>query len=196
MNMATTLIDQVTACGGRVSLDGDKIHLSAPKPLPGELINKLKANKPTLMEYLRSNRPKASNDHAINPLPLIPKTTREPYGAPADLKDWPAWMKQRRNEILQEGQFTWFQICKLVYSEAVEAWCGQHWNPPTHGRCAVCDKSGAGFNCGDGAKVCRQDNHHCLIDYGSQRKLAAFRWLSDIGIEAPDGWTLPDGSLP
>ena len=132
----------------------------------------------------------------ILPTPLIPVANSCPYGAPANIKDWPAWMKQRHNEILQEGQFTWFQICKLVYSEAIEAWCGQHWKAPSHGRCAACDKSNPEFNCGDGAKVCRQDDYSCLIDYGTQRRLAANRGLSQIGIEVPEGWILPDGSTP
>lgn len=189
MSIAIALIDQVTACGGRVSLDGDKLHMSAPKPLPAKLIEKLKANKPILMEYLRG-------EDLNNPLPLIPAGSPSPFASIAYPQDGPTWTKQRRNEILQEGQFTWFQICKLVYSEAIEAWCGQHWKAPSHGRCAACDKSNAEFNCGDGATVCRQDDYQCMIDYGTQRKLAAVRGLSQIGIEVPEDWILPDGSTP
>lgn len=196
MNTARILINQVMACGGRVSLNGDKLHMSAPKPLPDKLIEKLKANKPTVMEYLRSNQKNAPKDHAINPLPLIPKTTRSPFDTPADPQDWHGWIKQRRNKILFEGRLTWLEICREVYAEAVEAWCGQYWNPPSHCRCAVCDKPDAEFNCGDGATVCRQDDYSCLIEYGTRRKRDAVKGLSQIGIEVPEGWALPDGSTP
>jgi hypothetical protein len=186
MNAIKLLIQEVAETGAKIRVENHNLKLSAPAPLPDELLVRLRDNKSEVLRFLS----------APTPTPLVPATNSSPYGAPVDPEDWTEWVSQRRNKMLLQGRLTWLEVCKWTYAEAIEAWCGQHWNPPTGGRCAVCDKPNAEFNCGDGATVCRTDNYRCLIDYGTQRKLAACRGLSDIGLEAPEGWTLPDGSQP
>lgn len=50
--IAAELIGQVLAAGGRIATDGPDLVLTAPRPLPGDLLVKVKAHKPEVLAAL------------------------------------------------------------------------------------------------------------------------------------------------
>lgn len=54
---AVELIEQVHIAGGRIQAKGDKLNLSAPEPLPADLMERLRQHKPEIMAYLQQARP-------------------------------------------------------------------------------------------------------------------------------------------
>ena len=52
MSLATLLIDQVHAAGGHIRAQGDRLKLSAPEPLPPELMTSLREHKQEIMQAL------------------------------------------------------------------------------------------------------------------------------------------------
>ena len=51
------LLDQVHEAGGRLLMNGDKLRVEAPAPLPDELVEQLKAAKPALLNLLTKVEP-------------------------------------------------------------------------------------------------------------------------------------------
>ena len=56
MNMAQKLIDEVESAGGVVQVDGGRLKLSAPAPLPDDLVQKLRDHKPEVIEFLATSK--------------------------------------------------------------------------------------------------------------------------------------------
>ena len=52
MTAAADLIGQVRAAGGQITLDGIDLILTAPRPLPSDLLDQLKAHKPDIVRAL------------------------------------------------------------------------------------------------------------------------------------------------
>jgi len=119
---------------------------------------------------------------------LIPAPTAHPFGAPVDSEDWAEWIEERAAILEFDGYRSPQEALVSAYCQALEAWCAQHWEVPSADSCAACGASNPGFACGDGAAVCRRQDHACLIKYGTRRKRTAVEWLRQAGIESPDGW--------
>ncbi len=49
---AAEIIGQVLAAGGGIAVEGDDLALTAPRPLPADLLDRLKANKPAILAAL------------------------------------------------------------------------------------------------------------------------------------------------
>ncbi len=56
---AQHLLDQVHEAGGRLLMNGDKLRVEAPAPLPDELVERLKTAKPDLIDMLARREPEA-----------------------------------------------------------------------------------------------------------------------------------------
>jgi hypothetical protein len=54
---AAALIDRVKAAGGRLRIDGGKLKVSAPAPLPDDILAQLRAYKPELLRLLTDRPP-------------------------------------------------------------------------------------------------------------------------------------------
>jgi hypothetical protein len=48
------LVAETLAAGGRFQIQDDRVRVSAPAPLPGELLARLRVHKPDLIAWLRS----------------------------------------------------------------------------------------------------------------------------------------------
>ncbi len=49
---AQAVIERVIEAGGSLSLNGDKIHVSAPSPLPADILSELRSRKPEVITLL------------------------------------------------------------------------------------------------------------------------------------------------
>lgn len=133
---------------------------------------------------------KSQKSQEAVPTPSDPAHVR--YGVPADLDDWLGWYQSRLVAVKAENS-KW-ELSRMVFSEAVEAWCARYWVPPAPGRCASCGNPSPDLHTGDGAAVCGDpDTWSCLIKYGTKRRHAAEAVLRRIGIfEQP----IDDGGEP
>lgn len=61
---AVTLIAEIKSAGGQIEARGDKLHLSAPKPLPVELLTKLREFKAEVLNFLAADAtPEPAAEH-------------------------------------------------------------------------------------------------------------------------------------
>lgn len=123
--------------------------------------------------------------------PIITNTSTRPFGIPINPEDWAEWIEERAAIIEFDGYRSPQEALQSAYFEVLEAWCSQYWEVPSPDSCAACGAPNPGFECGDGAAVCRRQDHSCLIEYGTKRKQAAIEWLRKAEIEPPEGnyWT-------
>jgi len=180
MNNARKLINEVESAGGVIQVYDGRLSLSAPNPLPDKLVQELKNHKPEVIEFLATS---IVADSRTLP-PLVPNASASPFGSPTDPAEWPEWVEERAAIIQFDGYRSPQEAYLSAYNEALEAWCSQHWEPPSSDSCAACGAPNPGFECGDGAAVCRRSDYACLIEYGTKRKQEAVKWLRRAGIEA------------
>lgn len=67
---AAELIGQVLAAGGQIATDGADLVLTAPRPLPDDLLDTLKAHKPAILEALAqppASRPRVLGGYGTPP---------------------------------------------------------------------------------------------------------------------------------
>ena len=63
---AQHLLDQVHEAGGRLLMNGEKLRVEAPAPLPDELVAQLKAAKPELIDMLARREPEPDTRPGAN----------------------------------------------------------------------------------------------------------------------------------
>jgi hypothetical protein len=105
---AFQLIQQVHAHGGDVCIDGNDLQITAPLPLPDDLVAALRAQKPAVMIALG-----ATFDHAIESiLPELKENLPPSLRGMADSKllvmvNWSimaAWQRTLQNLEIRVGQ--------------------------------------------------------------------------------------------
>ena len=112
---AHRLLERVAAAGGSVALDGDNLELSAPAPLPDELISELRAAKPDLLDHLR--------------------------GGAWDSTDWCALYGERAAIMEHDGGLPREEAERRAHEETVLHWLHRHPPEPTNPEhCAHCNQ--------------------------------------------------------
>ena len=109
----------------------------------------------------------------------------------ADAKKIRAWLDERA-AMREESGTSRADADKLAFDQLLWLWCVA--NPVEHapGQCAAC---GTAFeppvmSLPDGAQVCDQSDHACLIAYGNSRRMEAAKALAGMGIAPPMWWEL------
>ncbi len=110
----------------------------------------------------------------------------------ADPEDIQAWLLERAAMREVGSGTTRVDADRLVFDELLWIWHAA--NPVTlaPGKCAAC---GTAFeppvmSLPDGAQVCDQTDHACLIAYGNGRRMEAANALEAEGIAQPMWWAL------
>ncbi len=110
----------------------------------------------------------------------------------SDPEDIQAWLIERAAMREVGSGTTKVDANKLVFDELLWIWHAA--NPVTlaPGQCAAC---GTAFeppvmSLPDGAQVCDQSDHACLIAYGNSRRMEAAKALAGMGIAPPMWWEL------
>ncbi len=63
---ALEVLQEVTKVGGRLLPNGEKIAMEAPQPLPQELIERIRQNKPALLAILNPRPPRHAGGFPIS----------------------------------------------------------------------------------------------------------------------------------
>ena len=64
---ACPLLEAVQRAGGAITLEGDRLRLSAPEPLPEDLLRELRVHKAEVIDHLRHAREAALGQPAAEP---------------------------------------------------------------------------------------------------------------------------------
>ncbi len=179
--LAADLIRAVEQAGGHLEPDGDGLVVEAPEPLPEPIMVELRAHKAEVLVALAGQTARASSGNADllrrSHLAVVPDLT--------DPEDIQAWLHERAAMREVGSGTTRVDADKLVFDELLWIWHAA--NPVTlaPGKCAAC---GTEFkppvmSPPDGAQVCDQPGHGCLIAYGNGRRMEAVRALKSLGIK-------------
>jgi hypothetical protein len=110
----------------------------------------------------------------------------------SDPADTQVWLHERAAMRELGSGITTVDADKAAFDELLWLWCAA--NPVEHalGQCAAC---GTAFeppflSLPDGAQVCDQPDHPCLISYGNGRRMEAVKALAGMGIVQPAWWAL------
>jgi len=186
--LAAELIRAVEQAGGHLEPDGADLVVEAPGPLPEPIMVELRAHKAEVLVVLsgQAARPSSENDDLLRraQLAVVPDLS--------DPEDIRVWLHERAAMREVNLGSTRADADKLAFDELLWLWCAA--NPVDHapGQCAAC---GTAFeppvmSLPDGATVCDQPDHGCLIFYGNGRRMAAVNALEGIGIAPPRWWEL------
>ncbi len=109
----------------------------------------------------------------------------------ADPEDIQVWLDERA-AMREESGASRAIADKAAFDQLLWLWCAA--NPVEHapGQCAACETAFQPpvMSLPDGATVCDQPDHACLIVYGNGRRMAAVNALEGIGIAPPRWWEL------
>jgi len=185
--LAAELIRAVEQAGGHLEPDGDGLVIEAPEPLPEPIMVELRAHKAEVIEVLTTRSARAASGNADilrrAHLAVVPDLSD-----PEDIRTWlieHAAMREDSGTARVDAD-------KLVFDELLWIWHAA--NPVTlaPGQCAACGTTLVPpvMVLPDGATVCDQPDHACLIVYGNGRRMAAVNALEGIGIAPPRWWEL------
>jgi TubC N-terminal docking domain len=103
---ALPLIEAVQRAGGAITIQGDRLRLSAPEPLPENLLQELRTHKAEVIDHLQHTRQSALGEHAAEP---IRKGAAPPVATVAAWADGVARLRAmpppRRHPVPREGGF-------------------------------------------------------------------------------------------
>ncbi len=158
-----------------------------PEPLPEPIMVELRAHKAEVLVALsdQAARSSSESDDLLRRahLALVPDL--------ADPEDIEVWLHERAG-IREDSGAVRVAADKAAFDELLWLWCAA--NPIEHapGRCAACGVAVQPpvMALPDGATVCDQPDHQCLIAYGNGRRMAAVNALAGIGIAPPMWWEL------
>ena len=109
----------------------------------------------------------------------------------SDPEDIQTWLHERAAMREDSGGLR-VEADKAAFDELLWIWHAA--NPVEHdpGQCAACETAFQPpvMSLPDGATVCDQPDHGCLIFYGNGRRMAAVNALEGIGIAPPRWWEL------
>jgi hypothetical protein len=178
MTAATQALAQLARIGGTVRRQGDRLIVRAgPVPVPGELVERLRAAKPEIMA-------------ALAKAPTPPQQTPPaPERAGWDAADWRAFYDERAAIREHDGKRPRVEAERLAWGETLVEWHKANASPPPAWQCAGCLRPIGGapaMTLPDAARVHDVAGYACLIAYGKRWRATAAKGLVGMGIEPPD----------
>ncbi len=107
---------------------------------------------------------------------------------PDDIRTW----LHERAAMREDSGTTRVDADRLAFDQLLWIWHAANPVETAPGKCAAC---GTAFeppvmSLPDGAQVCDQPSHTCLIAYGNGRRMEAVEALGSLGIKPPAWWEL------
>ncbi len=177
MTTAAELIRAATAAGATLAMSGDRLSVTAPRPLAPELVEELRRAKPEILRLLATG-PGDDDGHR----------------APSDAAWWHGRFTIRTIHWELGGYRSHLEARCLAFGELLDEFResqGRRW--PTW-QCAGCDEPIDGLSAltlADGNRIHFGDENECLIRFGRRWHGAAVAGLRALGLEAPPGYEPP-----
>jgi len=113
INTVLQLVHEVEAAGGRIAVNGDRLKLSAPGPLPNSLIDELRQHKAEVIGLL--------------------------VGSQWTGKDWKHFYGERAAVLEHNHELPRAEAEARAWEWCIIEWLNQNPVPSEHGRCVWCD---------------------------------------------------------
>jgi hypothetical protein len=172
-------IGAATAAGASLAVNADRLSVTAPHPLPAELVEALRRSKPDILRLLSTDR--VDDDQQM---------------ASDDTEWWFDLFNERAAHRECDGGYSRAEAEQLAFGEMLLEWHRRHGARPDPHRCAGCDDelpSKGGLTLCDGAVVHFDAVRgvDCIVSYGRKWRGAAAAALNAIGICPPKGFDPP-----
>ena len=172
MRGASILLRAAQAAGATFAVSGDRLQVSAPRPLPRDLVEELRREKKALIRLLAaSDRPTVEND--------TPGAWFEFFHRRA------VWWMSARHEPPAAA--------RLAFGDCLTEWDRHHLRKHDPAICAGCgDPLGHdnALDLGRGTWVHLDRGFACLTCYGAAWRGAAVAGLRKVGVDPPEGFEL------
>ncbi len=173
MTTALEVVLAATAAGATLAVNGDRLSVTAPCPLPAELVDELRRSKTDILRLLSTDR--VDDDQQV----------------PADDTEW--WLDLFNERAVHrefDGGYSRAEAERLAFGEMLLEWHRRYGARPDPHRCAGCDDelpSKGDLTLCDGAVVHFDAVRgvDCIISYGQKWRGAAVAALNAIGICPP-----------
>jgi hypothetical protein len=164
------IIREVEAAGGHLAANGNRLQISAPRPLPGRLVDGLRRSKADVLTFLSGGR------------------------VTWDAADWREWIAERSAILEYDGELPRAEADHRAYLHALIEWQNRHPLHADRSRCAGCgraiDEAKTDWRpLGDGTTVHFGDAYglRCFEAHGTKRREEAVAALAALGLVPPDG---------
>jgi len=175
MSGALDLLQTAIAAGAKFVVSGDRVRVTAPHPLPRDLVEELRREKLALIRLLSPNA-----DHSNG----------------AESTPASSWL-----ELFLERCFRWelnghrspAEAASLAFGDCLWRWHRQHSQPRRVSGCAACGEpltDTNAFDIDDGVQVHFNQGFSCIRRYGAAWRSKAVTGLRTVGLEPPPGWEM------
>jgi hypothetical protein len=169
------LVRAATAAGATLTVRGDRLGVTAPRPLVPELVEKLRRSKAEILRLLRTE---PSDDYR---------------DSSQDVAWWHRHFTIRTIHWELSGRRTRVEAARLAYGELLDRWRKSHGRRWPAWQCAGCDEPIGGLSAlslADEYRVHFGEEQECLIRFGRRWRGEAVAALRAIGLDPPAGFQL------
>jgi TubC N-terminal docking domain len=173
---AQELVRAATAAGAKLAVKGDRLNVTAPRPLAPELVEELRRSKAEILRLLTVEAG-ASGGHLF----------------PAEAAWWRRHFVIRTVDRELGSSRSRALAQQLAFNDLVNEWHRRHGRQWPEWQCAGCEESIGGLAAlalADGNRVHLDEEWKCLINFGRCWRNEAVAALEAIGIEPPAGFEL------
>ncbi len=177
MSAAVDLLQAATAAGARFAVSRDRVIVSAPRPLPRNLVEELRRAKTEILRLLADD-PGADEGHR----------------SPADAAWWRNHFAVRTIHWELSGQRVRSGAQRLAFNDLVDEWRERYGRTWPVWQCAGCDEPIGGLSArtlADGNRAHFDDQRVCLTRFGRRWHTDAVAGLRALGLEPPPGFEPP-----
>ena len=174
MSTARELIRAATEAGAKIQVSGDKLTVTAPRPLTPEMVEELRAAKAEILKLLGAE---PSDVHSF----------------PAEVAWWRRHFTIRTIHWELSGARTNVEAERLAYGELLNEWRKSHGRRWPVWQCAGCDEPIGGVSALSLSyenRVHFDEERECLIRFGQRCRSEAVAGLQALGLKPPEGFDL------
>jgi hypothetical protein len=177
------IIERTEELGGTIGLDGNDLALSAPAPLPENLISEIKKHKSEIVLLLRDGVLGSRSQQFFD---MSDKLFCTPQND--DLQDWQEWFEERAATLEYCGELDRFESERQALEATIIHWMNRTPPPNLNGdQCAQCGdlvgrigNDAVPFLTGGGGHAWL--HHGCHSAWLARRRREAIKALCTVGI--------------
>jgi hypothetical protein len=177
MTTARELIRAAKAAGAKLVLSGDRLSVSAPRPLAPELVEELRRAKPEILRLLAGESGTSNGHHRF----------------PDGVAWWRNHFTIRTINRELDGKRGRLKAQRLAFNDLVDEWRKRYGRRWPAWQCAGCDEPIGGLSAlslADKNRVHFEEERECLIRFGQRWRGEAVAGLQGLGLEPPEGFDL------
>jgi hypothetical protein len=175
MTTVRELVRAATAAGATLTVRGDRLGVTSPRPLAPELVEKLRRFKAEILRLLAT------------------EPSDDCRASPQEATWWRRHFAVRTTHWGLSGRRSKAEAERLAYGELLDEWRKSHGRRSPAWQCAGCDEPIGGrsaLSLADGPRVHFDEERECLIRFGRRWHSEAVAALKALGLDPPLGFEL------